>query len=500
MSTIRRQSIISSVIVYFGFVLGFVNTYLFARGFTEAQYGLTGTFIAVANIMYALANLGTVQYVTKFFPYYTDNLSPDKNDQFTWALFVSLSGFVMVMLGAFVFKDLVVRKFGTNSPDLVTYFYWIFPLGFGLTIFSLLEAFAWQFNKTILSNFLREVGFRLLTTILILFTFLGVITSFDLFIKLYAFTYIAIALVLLGFLFYRKRLHLHLSLSRVTKKFFKKIATLMLLLWSGGLVFNVAQVFDTLVIAAVLQDGLKYAGIYTLAQNISSLIQAPQRAIISAAVGPLSRSWKDKDYERIKRIYSRSAINQLIFAVGMFVLIWINFTDGVLTFKLREGYLDARPAFLFIGLMRVIDLGTGINSQIIGTSVFWRFEFLSGLVLFTIALPLNYILTKRFGIEGTAFSNLFALIVYNAIRYIFLYRKFNMQPFSVKTLYTLLLGTAAYLVCHFAFSGNYGFGWILLRSIVFVALYVTGVIMLNLSPDVRPVLQTIGKRFTRSFR
>ena len=32
MKTIRQQSIISSGIVYFGFALGFVNTYLFTRG------------------------------------------------------------------------------------------------------------------------------------------------------------------------------------------------------------------------------------------------------------------------------------------------------------------------------------------------------------------------------------------------------------------------------------------------------------------------------------
>jgi O-antigen/teichoic acid export membrane protein len=500
MSTIRRQSIISAVIVYLGFVLGFLNTYLLATGFTEAQYGLTGIFVAVANIMFSLANLGTIQYVTKFFPYYTDNLPPDKNDQFTFSFFISFSGFVMVMLGAFVFKDLVVKKFGTNSPDLVTYFYWIFPMGFGLTIFSLLESFAWQFNKTVLSNFLREVGFRLLTTILVIFTFLGVITSFDLFIKLYAFSYMAIAAVLMGYMLVNKKLHFSFSISRVTKRFFKKIATLMLLLWGGGLVYNVAQVFDTLVIAAVMVDGLKYVGIYTLAQNIASLVQAPQRAVISAAVGPLSRSWKDKDYDRIKRIYSRSSINQLIFAVGMFVLIWINFTDGVVTIIQRQPYLDAKPVFLFIGIMRVIDLGTGINAQIIGTSVYWRFEFLTGIILLGLALPLNYILTKKYGIEGTAFSNLFALIVYNSIRYAFLYRKFNMQPFTVKTVYTLLLGLAAYFVCHFLFNQYFGFGWIVLRSTAFVGIYLTGVILLNLSPDVKPVLQTIGKRITRSFR
>ena len=76
MSTIRRQSIISSAIVYFGFALGFLNTYLFTRegGFSPAQYGLTGAFIAIANIMYSFANLGMQAYIYKFFPYYDDNL------------------------------------------------------------------------------------------------------------------------------------------------------------------------------------------------------------------------------------------------------------------------------------------------------------------------------------------------------------------------------------------------------------------------------------------
>src|ERR1700733_3700201 len=107
MSTIRRQSIISSGIVYFGFALGFLNTYLFTRegGFSQSQYGLTGTFIAIANVMYSFANLGMQAYIYKFFPYYHDNLEPSENDMATWSLLISCAGFVMVMFGGFIFKD-----------------------------------------------------------------------------------------------------------------------------------------------------------------------------------------------------------------------------------------------------------------------------------------------------------------------------------------------------------------------------------------------------------
>lgn len=71
MSNIRRQSIVSSIIVYFGFAMGFVNTYLFTKEghFTETQYGLVQTFLAIAQLMCSVAALGMQSYIYKFYPY-----------------------------------------------------------------------------------------------------------------------------------------------------------------------------------------------------------------------------------------------------------------------------------------------------------------------------------------------------------------------------------------------------------------------------------------------
>jgi O-antigen/teichoic acid export membrane protein len=493
--SIRRQSIISSFWVYFGFALGFLNTYLFAKGFKESEYGLaSGTFVAFATIMFTFSNMGLSYYIYKFFPYYKDNLPPEKNDMMTLALLTSLASFLFVILGGIVFKDFVVRKYATNSPELIRYYYWLFPFGFGLSIYSLLEAFAWQLKKSVFTNFLKEVLFRLFTTILIVLTFVRIIKDFDLFIKLYAFTYIGIAIILLVYLSVTRRLHFPFTISRVTKKFYKKIIPVMIFVWGSSLVFNIAQVFDTLVIGSVIQHGMMYVGIYTLAQNMSSLIQAPQRAVVAASIPPLSQAWKDKDYGKISRIYQRSSINMLIFAIGMFALVWMNFTDGVLTFHLKRGYLDARFVFLFIGITKVIDLGTGVNSQIIGTSIYWKFEFISGMILLALTIPLNYILAKHLQVIGPAIANLVGIIVYNGIRYLFLLKKFNMQPFTVKTIYPILLGAAGYAICYWLFHAHQGFGWIVLRSSVFIAVYATGVLLLDLSPDILPVWNTIKKR------
>ena len=92
MSDIRRQSILSSGIIYLGFALGFLNTYLFTRqgGFTQSEYGLYGTFMGVANIIASFANLGMQAYILKFYPYYQDNLKVRNNDMLTWAFVTSI--------------------------------------------------------------------------------------------------------------------------------------------------------------------------------------------------------------------------------------------------------------------------------------------------------------------------------------------------------------------------------------------------------------------------
>ena len=499
MSTIRKQSIISSGIVYFGFGLGAITNLVLGREFTPDQYGLiSGMFLAIGSIMYFIANMGMPSYIGKFYPYYKDNLSPKKNDLVTWALLISLGGFLLVTLAGIVFKGAVIRYYEHRSPAFVQYYYWIFPFSLGLTLYTILEAYCWQLKRTILTSYLREVQFRLTTLILLVLYLCGVLHGFGTLVKLYAFNYLLITLILLVYLIRSGQLHFVFSRSIVTKKFLPKIRSLALMSWGGGIVYNIAFFFAQIIIAAVVPGGLASVGLYTMAQFAGSLVQAPQRAVIAASLGPLSQAWKDKDYGRINRIYQRSSITQLVFSVGIFALILLNFKDGVITFQFHPEYLASLSAFFtaffFIGLARVVDMGTGVNGQIIATSTFWRFDFMSGLILAGLTLPLNYLLAKKYGMTGPAIADIFTFSIYNGIRCIFLYRKFKMQPFTIQSLYTLLLGAAGYFICYYLFSTRHGLPWLFIRSLSFLALYIAGVLGLKLSEDILPVWQTIKGR------
>ena len=499
MSNIRRQSIISSILIYVGFAFGALNTYLFTREggpFTKEEYGLTGVFMAIGSIMMSLATLGMPSYINKFFPYYKDHLPKNKNDQATLALLACFIGFLLVGAGGLFLKDVVGKTFA-NSPQVVIYYYWLFPFGLGLTVFSVLEALAWSNHKSILSNYFKEVQFRVFVTLLFVLTSIGLIKSFDVFIKVYSFLYLLIAVLLFSYLYSSGKINFTFSISKVTRRFIKKIAVLCSFVWGGTLIYTLAAAADTIIIALIFPNGAGMAGLFTFAQYLTSIIQAPQRSIIAASVAHLSQAWKDKDYGKINRIYQRSSINQLIFSTAVFCIIWLNYNDAIVTLDLQPEYRTVLNVFLFMGLMRIIDMGTGVSGQIIATSTYWRFDFMTGLILIITMLPLTWILTKQLGLIGPAVANLISFFLYNLIRYLFLLRKFNMQPFTIKSLFTILLAGACYGICYFLFNDKTGMEWLAIRSLLFISLFFAGTYWLNLTPDLKIVLQSLKDRVRR---
>jgi len=148
-------------------------------------------------------------------------------------------------------------------------------------------------------------------------------------------------------------------------------------------------------------------------------------------------------------------------------------------------------------LMRVVDMGTGVSGQIIATSTSWRFDFVTGVVLLVITLPLMWILTMQLGLIGPAVANLIAFSIYNLIRYLFLLRKFNMQPFTIKSLLAIVVALGCYGVCYFLLNDKSGIQWLVIRSILFIGLFFSGTYWLNLSPDLKIVLENFKKRIMK---
>jgi len=150
-----------------------------------------------------------------------------------------------------------------------------------------------------------------------------------------------------------------------------------------------------------------------------------------------------------------------------------------------------------LGMIRIIDAGTGVNGIVILTSNKWRFDFYSGIIMLGLRIPMAYFFVKRFGFIGSAYAELISLTIYNFLRFEFIRRAYNMQPFTKKTVYALMLGFGSYFLVYYAAGNITGWAGILLRVFLFSGTMVTGIFMLKLTPDAMQLYDNFKKRFAR---
>ncbi|MEO8770790.1 MAG: lipopolysaccharide biosynthesis protein [Ferruginibacter sp.] len=493
MSEIRKRSLKATVWIYIGFVIGAINTYFLTHKswFTTDQNGLTRVMIEISQLVFAFSTFGVTTYLFKFFPYYEDNLPSKRNDMLAIALTVALGGFIVTCSGVFLLEPVIVRKFSANSILLVQYLYWILPMAFFVLLYNILEAYSYGFGKGVLTSLLKETILRVYTLVILVLKVFDFI-NFKTFIILFAFQYAIIVLILALYLHHQKQLWLSFRLSRVTKKFRKKIFSILALTFIVIIVGVLRQSIDGLVLAA--KQNLGKVGIFGLAAYMVSVLQAPFRSMVAITIPILSRAWKNKDFLEIQRIYQRSSINLLTFSLFIFFCIWLNFTDGIIFFGINPEYLEGKWVFFILGIVTIVEMGTGVNGQIIGTSTYWRFELWTSILLTALIIPLSYYLTVRYGIFGPAVANLVSFSVYNFIRFYFLWKRFNMQPFSFKTLEVISIALCAYGLTYFAFAGLHGLAGLICRPVLFSAIYLTGIYMRRITPDLIPIVDNIKRR------
>jgi O-antigen/teichoic acid export membrane protein len=435
MGIIQKQGIKSSIFIMIGFVIGAVNLLvLFPLFFSKNDQGLIRAMIDIGATLSVFCTLGTLPVVYKFFPFYNHYLGPKKNELPFLTLIINLIGFGLMIWIGWENKDFIIRKLG-KSPSLATYFNYVYPYTFFLMIFYWLEAFAWGLQKGVFTNFLRETSVRILTTILILAVGLKWL-NLDQFILLFSGIYVIPTLLLIYNLSTSHEWSFRsFKISSVTKRLKWKMLNFALFVFAGQFFNLLARTNDTFMIVGL--RGLSDASIFAIATYVAAIMEIPQRSLNAISIPVLAKSWKDKDFANIKHVYHKSVSNLLAIGLLLFGLIWLNIENLVaflnwISKNEGGGYEALAPIVFIMGLAKLIDLATGVNGQIIGTSNYWKFDFFTNLFYIVLSIPLNFYLISNYSLIGLAYSNLAALILYNSVRFLFLYKKFDLQPYTLK--------------------------------------------------------------------
>ena len=495
MGIIQKQGVRSSLYIILGFVVGAINLMILSTAFlTQSQIGITRALIDSSTTLVAFCSLGTINVIYKFYPYYRDHLEVKKNDLPFITALISLIGFSLVTLFCYTFKDFIVRKLG-KSPEFADYFFHIFPYTFLLLIFLLLEAYMWAQHKSTTTNFLRETFVRLLTTLLLLLLGYRII-NFSTFMKGFSLLYLIPVIILLVILIRSGKWSMNIvKPSKVSRRLKKKMLTFGLFVLGAHFLNVLARTNDTFLIVGL--KGLSNMGVFSIALYITAIMDIPQRSL-GIAIPLLSQAWKDKDMNNITNIYSKSVSNLLVVGLAMFGLIWLNVHNlsYFLTHVMSKGNQDwsmIEPVVFILGIAKVIDLGTGVNGSIIATSNLWRFDFFTNVFYTILSIPLNYFLIKYFDLPGLAISNLTALILFNSVRYWFLYHKYDLQPYNFNHLKLVLVTTAIYLLIFFIPRMTNIYLDTVMRTGIFSSLFLVAIYKINVAPD---IINMINKRLT----
>jgi O-antigen/teichoic acid export membrane protein len=212
-------------------------------------------------------------------------------------------------------------------------------------------------------------------------------------------------------------------------------------LTGGGAAVLVSR-FDILMIEHYLD--LKQVAYYGLAFFIGSVIKVPARSISSISSPLIAKSFEENDMSNIQNIYSKTSINLLIIGGVIFLCVMLNI-DDILQI-LPEKFSHGKYVVLFIGSAQLVNLVAGLHGLIMLHSSYYKSIIYFNVFLFIVTFVTNVIFIPKYGINGAALATFVSILTFNSVRMLYVYKKMNFHPFSIKTAIAVLMIAGIYFL------------------------------------------------------
>jgi O-antigen/teichoic acid export membrane protein len=179
----------------------------------------------------------------------------------------------------------------------------------------------------------------------------------------------------------------------------------------------------------------------------------------------------------------------------LFGAVWISVDDLFRIIPNGEAVAAGKYVLLFIGLSRLVEMGTGLNNYMVYYSRYYLWSLASLVVLGAANFTLNVLLIPRYGIDGAAIATLLSVTCYNAVSVGLVWLKFRLFPFSGKTATALLLAAAVFAVTQFIPHTGLALPDIALRSGAYVLILGWLILHFRVSPDLNDGLNVLMAKY-----
>lgn len=252
-------------------------------------------------------------------------------------------------------------------------------------------------------------------------------------------------------------------------------------------------------ILPMFDNGLTHTAIFNIALSIALVISIPRNTIASVSDPVLARAWAEGNVQEVQTIYHKSALNLCIIGLFLFLGVWTNIDSIFEIIPNPDKYKAGKWVVLLIGLANVFDMSTGLNSEILKNSKYYKVDFFLFLFRFVLLSAMNFVLIPTAGYNGAAWAILLSTVLYNLSKFAFIWYKFGMQPFNLNTVKVLLLAAAAFgstLLLDWHEGGGFipNVLEIAAKGLAIVAIFGGGVYFWRISPDLNNVLDSLKRK------
>jgi O-antigen/teichoic acid export membrane protein len=484
-----RQAIKTALVTFSGAVLGAVINYVYTEVFPQNQVGVSRNLLNQGAVIYLFLLLGTVSLVHTYAQRFPEN-DKRRSVLISYSLLVPLVTTLVFCIPYFWAKPYFVSRYKGFDRQYIEEFYVCLPvLGLLMSYMTLLEYYLISRMKVALGVSMREVVLRLLNVLLIGLFYAGLL-DFHQFVIGTVLVHLIPVVILFCLSAREKEFRINFNWRIFSRR---EIYQMVHYAWYHLLltvILNLNGMLDVILIGMLSPNGLADVAVYNLALLLISILSIPYRAMSGAAVPKLNEAFVAND-PQLNSLFTRAAINMQLVTAAMWLLIAANLNNAVAI--LPKGYEGIAPAFLILSLGRVIDLATGLNTELISISDHYKFTFrLSALLLLSIFV-LDRIFIPKHGLYGAAWVATITLAAFNIAKVIFLYSKMKVLPFNKSSL--SILGAAL-----LAFALNFALPALqnpildtLYRSFILMAAFSGIILILRPSPDLTAYLAQIRK-------
>ena len=434
MSVVARQGVKYSIIGYLGFLLGTFSA-IFIFPYDMEFYGKLRYILPTAEIIVPIIVFGLSFSNVKFFA--KVNADGKHHNMLSLSLLAVIINFLIVVGGFFLiaywfpdFKKLEIWK----MKNL------ILPLALVLALSSVFNKFLTNYKRVVVPNIFENFVPKLANLgAFCLFFFMGFAEK-----SAYGFFFMMFVISLFGYGLYTNRLEkvkFDFDLGYFKKdNFYREILTYSLFGFLGNIGNYIAIKIDSYMIGEFIS--FEENGIYNNIYSIISLIVVPQMGLFNLSAPIINKVLANGDYNELDRFHKKTSLSLFFLGLVLFCCIAVGFPYLADFMKNGEDLRSSEPIVWVLGFAMLFDLATGFNGHIISLSRYYKFNIVVMLILAVLTITTNMIFLKHtdLGILGIAIAYAISLSLFNIIKIIFNYIKFNVFPLGIEMMYAMILG------------------------------------------------------------